>query len=154
MVERTMFEGHECIILKSGSLRVVVLPGLGGKIASFTDTQSGFDFAYVNPFTGIVKHPYDSIYATSDSGFGDLFPNIGVGFYPKDPWKGVPLPDKGEIWTQPMLTKIEGDCVELTCMGVRFPYSYKKKIRAYDDNIDIAVEVVNLSGFEDRKSVV
>lgn len=147
MIGKTDIEGFESLILESDTLWALVIPELGGKIASLVDKASGFDFAYRNPRTGLVKYPYDAPYLTSDSGIGDLFPCIGTGTYPRHPWKGVPLPDKGEIWTQAMTARLDGEAIELGCAGLRFPYSYRKRIELRGDRLELAFEIVNRSDF-------
>jgi len=140
----TTLAGFEAWELGTDELSLVVIPELGGKITSFVHRPSGFDFAYVNPQTGIVRYPYDAPYLTTDCGIGDLFPAIGVGVHGDGPWKGVPLPDKGEIWTQPMATRLEGECLASTCTGLRFPYRFTRRILLAGNEANLMYEVESL----------
>ena len=140
----------EAVELETDELAVVVVPELGGKIASLVHRPSGFQFAYLNPNTGLVRYPYDAPYRTTDCGIGDLFPSIGVGLHGDGPWKGIPLPDKGELWTQPMDIEVLEGRVRTSCTGVRFPYRFTRWLTVEGSELRLSYEVENLCGFDLR----
>jgi hypothetical protein len=147
-IKESRYESFASIELESDSLKVIVLPELGGKIVSLVNRQSGFDFSFINPFSGLVRYPYGAEYLTTDCGIGDLFPSIGVGLHTDGPWKGVPLPDKGEIWTQPMETQVLPKGLLQKTYGVRFPYQFTRRLEISEHAIVLDYILENLSPFD------
>jgi hypothetical protein len=148
MINETRYQGFSAVEIETDLLKVIVLPELGGKIISVLNKKSGFDFAFINPFTGVVKYPYDVEYLTSDCGIGDLLPSIGVGYYTDIPWKGIPLPDKGEIWTQPLETTLLSTGLEQKTYGVRFPYHFARKLEVCKNVVTLDYTLENLCPFD------
>jgi hypothetical protein len=146
-VEEIRHQSFPALRLENEALTVVNIPELGGKIISLCDRASGFDPVFTNPHTGLVRYPYDAPYATSDSGIGELLPTIGPGNYPEAPWNGVPLPDKGELWTQPFETRVEGEALVQHCYGVRFPYRFTRRLSLLSNSVVLEYKLENLCGF-------
>ncbi|MGO9307881.1 MAG: hypothetical protein ACLQDL_02520 [Spirochaetia bacterium] len=142
------YNGFAAVELETEWLKAIVLPELGGKIISLLNKTNGFDCTFVNPFTGLVRYPYDAAYVTTDCGIGDLFPSIAVGFHTDGPWKGIPLPDKGEIWTQPMETVVLPAGLAQTTFGVRFPYRFVRKLEICEHRIILDYTLENLCPFD------
>lgn len=136
------------LLVENEELALVCIPALGGKIASIINKRNGFDCAFVNPYTGIVKYPYDAPYLTSDCGLGELLPSIGVGTYTEAPWKGIPLPDKGELWTQAMETTIDGTALRQKANGVRFPYLFTRSLTLEGNRVRLDYALENLCAFD------
>jgi hypothetical protein len=147
-IKETRYEGFAAVELETESLKVIVLPELGGKIISVLNKESGFDCTFINPFTGLVKYSYNAEYLTTDCGIGDLFPSIGVGFHTDGPWKGVPLPDKGEIWTQPLDTAVLPTGLVQKTYGVRFPYLFTRQLEIRENVISLDYTLENLCPFD------
>jgi len=92
---------------------------------------------------------YGANFADYDiSGFDECFPAIAEGFYPEDPWKGIHIPDHGELWTLPWESKMKEDILKLSCFGVRFPYRFEKVFSLTDNRVNINYRLKNLSPFE------
>ncbi|MGA2548324.1 MAG: hypothetical protein ABSF43_17395 [Rectinemataceae bacterium] len=147
-IHETRFADFPALRMESDELAIVCIPELGGKIASLVNKRNGFDCAFVNPYTGIVKYPYDAPYTTSDCGIGELLPSIGVGAYPDAPWKGIPLPDKGELWTQGFETKIEGGSLVQRAQGVRFPYIFSRRLSLEGGRVRLDYGLENTCAFD------
>ena len=147
-IKESRYNTFAAFDLETDFLKATVIPELGGKIISLVDKETGFDFAFINPFSGLVKYPYDAQYVTSDCGIGDLLPSIGVGLHTDGPWKGVPLPDKGEIWTQPMETEVLAAGLLQKTYGVRFPYLFTRKLSVDGHVIALDYTLENLSPFD------
>ena len=146
-IRETTWDSYSALTLENDELSIVTIPELGGKIISFVGKCKGFDPVFTNPNTGLVKYAYDSAYQTSDSGIGELLPSIGVGVYPEAPWNGVPLPDKGELWTQEFATSIQRDSVVQKVRGVRFPYEFTRKLRLRKNALLLDYTLENLCSF-------
>jgi hypothetical protein len=147
-IHETRFADFPALRMESDELSVICIPELGGKIASLVFKRNGFDCAFVNPYTGIVKYPYDAQYLTSDCGFGELLPSIGVGAYTEAPWKGIPLPDKGELWTQGLETTIDGVSISQKAYGVRFPYLFSRAMSLQENRLRLDYSLENLCAFD------
>ena len=147
-INEARYDGFAALELETNLIKVIVLPELGGKIISVVNKKNGFDCVFINPFTGLVKYPYDAEYETTDCGIGDLFPSIGVGFHTDGPWKGVPLPDKGEIWTQPLETTVLPTGLFQKTYGVRFPYQFTRRVELRENVICLNYVLENLCPFD------
>jgi hypothetical protein len=147
-IRETCYADFPSLRVESEDIALECIPELGGKIASLVNKKNGFDCAFVNPYTGIRKYPYDASYLTSDCGFGELLPSIGVGRYTEAPWKGIPLPDKGELWTQGLETAIEEGALVQKAYGVRFPYLFSRRLSLEGNRLRLDYSLENLCGFD------
>lgn len=93
---------------------------------------------------------YDSDYTKAEyGGFDEMFPSIDECFYPYYPWKGIRIPDHGEVWALPWEYSIDNQKLIMEVYGVRFPYKLEKIVSFINDNIlRIDYELRNLSNFE------
>jgi hypothetical protein len=109
-------------------LEVTIIPELGGKISSIR--WSGRELLARNPSKKLVPARYAAPYADYDaSGFDECIPTIGPCNYPEHPWKGIELPDHGEVWSLPWDAWEEDGCLCLRTQGIRLPYVFEKKIQ-------------------------
>ena len=56
MIYKHIFKGIECIILENKTLKIVVLPSIGGKIASIYNKEKDFELLFQNK-NNEYKHP-------------------------------------------------------------------------------------------------
>lgn len=129
--------------LENEYLRIVVLPCLGGKLASVYDKLKNFELAaqhsdkeYNIPHLGAKFYDYDA------SGMDDMFPNI-VGANVTYMEKELEYPDHGEIWSSPFVSHIEGESLHLSYESDRFHYLYKKTISLHGNKIKIDYYIEN-----------
>ena len=124
------FEGLPALELRDETLRMVVIPAWGGKIASIYDLRRGREWLHTNrQFTfGLPLYDADYIGEFDIGGFDECFPNIGAGPYPVFPWRGVALPDHGEVWALPWAVEVQSGALGLRVHGVRLPYSLEKHL--------------------------
>jgi hypothetical protein len=129
VIPTSILEGDIKAVKISGhDLEAVVIPELGGKISSLR--WRGKELLARNPEKPFQPARYAAPYADYDaSGFDECFPTIGPCQYPDDPWKGVELPDHGELWSIPWQSQIEGNSLHLSAHGIRIPYRLEKWIR-------------------------
>ncbi len=127
IIERSV-EGHRALEIASGNLRFVVLPELGAKILSLVDLRTGREWM-ARSSRPLVRREYGGRYDAYDySGWDECFPSIGECFYPETPWRGIGVPDHGELWTLPWQTEIADSSLRQVAHGVRFPYSFERSI--------------------------
>ncbi len=118
----------EAVRISDHDLEAVIIPELGGKIASIL--WRGKELLARNPERPFQLARYAAPYADYDaSGFDECFPTIGPCLYPEYPWIGVELPDHGELWSLPWKTQTEDNSLHLSTGGVRIPYRFEKWIR-------------------------
>jgi hypothetical protein len=114
--------------IRGQDLEVTIIPVLGGKISSIR--WSGRELLAQNPSKKLVPARYAAPYADFDaSGFDECIPTIGPCNYPEYPWKGVELPDHGEVWSLPWEVWEEDGDLCLRTHGIRLPYVFEKKVR-------------------------
>jgi hypothetical protein len=113
--------------LSAHDLNVLVLPGLGAKIASLQ--WQGVERLAKNPRKPLRPARYAAPYAEFDaSGFDECLPTIGACRYPEAPWQGVDAPDHGEIWSIPWSWRAQPDALHLSCHSPRFAYDFHKSL--------------------------
>jgi hypothetical protein len=87
--------GNEALVLRNRRLRVVVLPGLGGKVWEFHDLARGVQHLWHNPRVkpkrAATGAPFDDQFA---GGWDELFPNDAP-----EVLAGEAFPDHGELWS-------------------------------------------------------
>jgi len=136
-------------VLENEILRVEILPKWGAKIASIIFKPIEYELLWQNPNKTFKKSLYAEQFAEGESAcFDDMFPNISSSYYEKAPWKGIEMPDHGEVWSLPWNLTILNQNIEMEVNGVRFPYRFKKKMHLDEGTIYLSYEVENLSPYQ------
>lgn len=127
-LEPLSYRGLDALRVRSGRIELVIIPAWGGKIASLVDLERQREWLHTNPHVPYRLPEYDANYVLDfdAGGFDECFPNIGSGFYPQAPWRGVEIPDHGEIWALPWTVTPTGDALEMSVHGVRLPYRFTR----------------------------
>ena len=122
--------GLDCLVVENASLRVAVIPQWGGKIASIVDKERGREWLHRNPWLDYRLPSYGASYtaAFDVGGFDECLPNIAEGAFPDEPWRGVPLPDHGEVWALPWEVQSVANGLSLTTSGIRLPYRFRRRL--------------------------
>ncbi len=96
------------------------------------------------------KSGYDSNFADGDvSGFDEVFPSIERCYYPLEPWKGIQVPDHGEVWSMPWTYEVQGDIVVLSVQWCQISVSTSEENRFLRDQcFRITYKAENLSDFD------
>lgn len=150
IIYESKYKDQKCIVMDSGKLVVKILPLIGGKIQSIYDKDKNKEYLYQAQGENYIKSEYDSQFENGEfSGFDEMFPSISECFYPSGPWKGIKIPDHGEVWSLPWDYRIEDGQLFTYVYGVRFPYKLERKIEFIKDNsIRISYKAINLSNFD------
>lgn len=83
------------LVLENNVLRVVLLPGSGGKVWQITYKPLNTDLLWNRPGATPTQQPLDACYDDVwCGGWDELFPNDEPAH-----WDGLQLPDHGELWT-------------------------------------------------------
>jgi galactose mutarotase-like enzyme len=149
-ISERKYKNVPCLLMESNRLAVTVIPSSGGKIQSIFDKTKKKEFLFQSGREEFRTTHYGANFGEGDvSGFDEVFPTIDTCFYPSGPWTGIPIPDHGEVWTLPWACSVEGDTVQMSVHGVRFPYRLEKKIEFLRDNaFRLSYRAMNLSDFE------
>ncbi len=143
------YDGFRALNLSNPFLSLTVIPSLGGKIVSLYNKRSGFDFAFKNSHIDNHICEYDSDYAESSaSGIDECFPTIALSQYEEQPWKGIKIPDHGEVWCQEVDTELKDNTIIQKIHGVRFPYCFNRTINLEENRVILNYRVENLSSFD------
>jgi galactose mutarotase-like enzyme len=128
---------------------------LGGKIASLVDMKSGKEWLWTSPYLENKPAEFGVSYVAKHDtgGFDECFPSVSATRYPTGPWEGTPVPDHGEIWSQPWKAEpfCDGETIELRTVvsGVRFPYRFERTVFMHrgEPGLRLAYAVTNPSPF-------
>ncbi|MEG2353160.1 MAG: DUF5107 domain-containing protein [Clostridium sp.] len=141
---REIFKGQNSMVLENKALRVVILPEIGGKIASIYHKDKDFELLFQNKADNYkVPKLYDSFECFDAAGFDDAFPTIDkckVNYSDKE----VYYPDHGEIWSSKFQETIKNNKVILTCKSKILPYKYIKIIDLMEESVKIHYNIENL----------
>lgn len=134
-MQETRYKNKSAYLLESETLRGVVIPKPGGKLASLVNKKTGFEYLVQRPGDVYKEQFYGGKFVEAEcSGFDEMFPTIDECYYESRPWRGTRIPGHGELWSLPWRTVANSEKeLILACRGVRFPYRLMKKISFADD---------------------
>jgi hypothetical protein len=149
-IYKSRYKNIECLVLESDKLIVKIIPESGGKIQSIFHKKLQKEYLYQSGENEFKKSSYDSVFSKGDmSGFDEVFPSIDECYYPHFPWKGIKIPDHGEIWPLNWDYKLNSDSIVMCINGIRFPYRFEKRIELIRDNcFKMSYNVSNPSDFD------
>jgi hypothetical protein len=129
MIHLSNYKKKKSIVLENALIRAEFIPSPGGKLASFINKETGYEYLLQREGAMYLDQPYDGIFVDGEcNGFDDMFPTIDACLYENEPWKDTKIPDHGEVWSLPWEYKIDTDSLCMSVRGVRFPYKLEKKI--------------------------
>jgi hypothetical protein len=135
-----MFQGFPMVRLENPSVRVEVLPTLGGKIWSLEHRPSARQFLWHNPRQRLRPLPLGASYDDHFiGGFDELLPNDMP-----ERANGDALVDHGELWTTALQTRVEEDRVVLTGRLPITPVDYRKTLRLVGNTLFLEYALTNL----------
>ncbi len=147
-IDEGEFEGQRAVVLASERARVVVLPRIGGKIASVLDRTTGHDVLWRHPDRGYREAAYEGPWTASDmGGWEDCLPTVAAGPYPTWPWQATELPEHGEVWALPWVAEMVDGGVMLRVHGVRLPYHFEKRVTLEGNRVRLSHRITNPSAF-------
>jgi len=148
-VYKSKYKDQNAITLESNLIKAQIIPEIGSKICSLIYKPKDIELLIQREDQKYKLEPYDGVYINGEeSGFDEMFPSINECYYESYPWKGIRIPDHGELWSIPWDYKIENYKLIMEVYGVRFPYKIKKAVCFTEENIlKIEYELTNLSNF-------
>jgi len=122
----------------------------GARMVSLRDKRLNHEFLFQQGSPKYLQGEYGGLLTPDQAaGYDDMFPTISECFYEDAPWKGVLLPDHGEVWSLDWKVGKEGSALSFTVAGVRLPYRLSRRITlsaANELRMDYLLE--NLSDFD------
>lgn len=144
----TEFKACSAVQLENDNLKVVILPSIGGKIASIYNKGKAFELLFQNKAEEYKKpRIYDDFGLYDASGFDDAFPTIDecrVNYGGKE----VIYPNHGEIWSSDFKYSTDGEKVTLSGTSSILPYGYEKTIYLKDSCLVIEYRIANYGEYE------
>ncbi|QGQ94267.1 hypothetical protein EHS13_04785 [Paenibacillus psychroresistens] len=149
IISVTSYKNIKAVTIENEQLIAQFLPDYGGKMASLIQKKTAREFLVQAPNELYRVLEYDGDYVDAEcSGFDDMFPTIDKVYYPEYPWKGVEIPDHGEVCGLRWDYEIRADCLYMAVNGVRFPYKLEKWIKfAPSGKLNISYKATNLSNY-------
>jgi galactose mutarotase-like enzyme len=150
MIQETVFKGFKAICLENESLRVVILPSEGARLASVYRKDREFellfqgDGARAGSGRDAIPPGEKKFEAT---GFDDCFPTIHACEVSVD-GRQVRYPDHGETWRLAFDCRTEGEQAVLECKSGILPYRFRKTVALEGDRILIRYSIANIGGFD------
>lgn len=147
-VRQTRLGLLDAIVLENSSLRLTIVPELGGKLASLIRNESGHEY---------LLQPADPEQACRPRSFGDKFEDYGpCGFdeclptvaeclYPEEPFAASQLPDHGDVWCLPSSIETVVEKIKLTTSLKSLPLQFTKEVQLRENTVRIDYEATSLS---------
>jgi galactose mutarotase-like enzyme len=145
MICETMFKDCAAVALENGCVKIIILPSIGGKIASIYRKDKEFELLFQNKENEYrVPKLYESFGEYDASGFDDAFPTINEC----EVWyegKKVLYPDHGEIWSANFNyeCEIKNEKLVLEYTSLILKYNYRKIIYLEGDSVRVEYEIEN-----------
>jgi galactose mutarotase-like enzyme len=126
--EATVYDGQLAFSSVDTDVRVVIVPGVGGKIVSITGA-SGREHVWRQPHRQVRPIPDGRDFADGDiSGIDDCFPTVDPCVDPGDPVSPTPLRDHGDVWHRSWEVTVSAPALSLRTTGSDLPYTLTKHL--------------------------
>ena len=147
--QESMLDDLVKLVLENDVVQLSILPELGGKIVSLIWKPAGREHLWRHPGRPFRRPEYAGDFESYDiSGWDECFPTIAEVVYPDPPWKGITVPDHGEVWALPWQWKFDAGVLRMWVHSVRFGYRFERAITLRDaGQVDISYRVVNPTPF-------
>lgn len=144
----TTYKGLRAALLENDFLRLTFLPGYACKLASLVKKQTGREFLFQSSQETLEVPPYGASFCAYDSsGFDEVFPSIDACPYPSGAYKGVPVPDHGEVWAMPWRSAFapDGKSVKAVVQSAALPYTLSRTVTLTENEVLFEYKAENLS---------
>ena len=139
--------GFDALTVSNDLVSFTIVPELGGKLTSLRDLRTGREWLWTNRRLPLRRLPPDASYvAEADTGgWDECFPTVAPCPYPLAPWRGTPLPDHGELWSQAWEVEVDraasgGVVVRGRVGGLALPYRFERRIGLEQDTALLRVD--------------
>ena len=133
--------------IENESLRVEIVPELGGKIAQITDRRTGRNWLDRHPRLAWRLPPIEELSARDAyvrlgdlGGWDEVCPTSASTVYPLPPFDGRRLPDHGECWYQAPEEARSGLAIEQRWCGAMLPFELRRRFELDADRARLVLE--------------
>ena len=147
-VRQTRLGSLDAYIVENSSLRLTVVPELGGKIASLIRNESGHEYLLqpADPEQAYRPRSFgDRFEDYGPSGFDECLPTVAECLYPEESFAASQLPDHGDVWCLPSGIETVAEKVRITTSLRSLPLRFTKEIQLRENTVRIDYEATNLS---------
>lgn len=122
----------------------------GGRMVSLRHKSANREFLVQQQLNKYSRAEYAKLMIPAQAaGYDDMFPTILECFYPDFPWKGVSMPDHGEVWALDWDIAQESQALVFAVYGVRLPYRLVRRASFSAENrLRLEYTLENLAPFE------
>lgn len=137
------------VTIENEALRLEVWPQFGGKVGSILDKADKFELLFDYAAELPTGPQYGRPYAEGwHAGWDECFPAVASGPYPGHPYDGVSVPDHGELWGLPAVATPARDGISTVWHGLRFGYTFTRKLFLEGATIVAEYALVNHAPFD------
>src|SRR5262249_12094251 len=113
------------------------------------DKRTAHEFLFQQKEDQYIRGQYDiPMTINQAAGYDDMFPTIAECHADQQPWKGIRMPDHGEVWSLDWNVERAKDSLTFSVHGVRMPYRLTRRVAFPSaDRLRMAFEVENFSPF-------
>lgn len=130
--------------MKADTLAVVVLPELGGKIASLRWLPRDVELLQ-SPLTDYTARDMTMGFEESDaSGWDECLPSVAACSL-RTPRGPVRVPDHGDFWRLPWSCEQTGNEIRMKATGASLPLQMERRLSLRDDTLRVEYRVENIS---------
>lgn len=149
-IYKSKYKDKDALTIESKEIKAQFLPEIGGKMCSLIYKPQDLELLIQKSNEKYKMQNYDGRYVDGEcSGFDDMFPSIDECYYETFPWKGIKIPDHGELWSIPWTYKIIDREIIFTSFGIRFPYKFERIVKFTNSGaLQFKYNITNLSNFD------
>ena len=149
-IEESRYKDRDAVSLRSSLIEAQLIPEIGSTMTSLRWRPTGTELLRQRPGERYLAGSYGGAFVAAErAGLDEMFPTIDACFCDQEPWRGIPMPDHGELWAIPWTPRVGVDSLALEVHGVRFPYRLEKRLSfAGERTFRIDYRLTNLSPFE------
>jgi galactose mutarotase-like enzyme len=147
-VRQTRLGSLDAFVFENSSLRLTVVPELGGKLASLIRNESGHEYL-LQP--GDPERAYrprsfgDKFEDYGPCGFDECLPTVAACLYPEEPFTASKLPDHGDVWCLPSGIEVVREKIRFTTSLKSLPLRFTKELQLRENAVRLDYEATNLS---------
>jgi len=147
-VHETRIGSVDAVVLENSSLRLTVVPELGGKIVSLIRKKTGHEFLLqpADPEQAYRPRSFgDKFEDYGPCGFDECLPTVAECLYSEEPFAASRLPDHGDVWCLPSSIETVAEKIRLTTSFRSLPLRFTKEIQLRENAVRLGYEARNLS---------
>jgi len=132
------YKGLRSYELENDVIKITFLPDYACKIASLVHKKTGREFLFQAKEETLRLPPYAAPFSQYDSsGFDEVFPSIDECPYPDGSFKGILIPDHGEVWAMKWQSVFspENSQVKAVVQSQKLPYIFSRTVTLKDNQV-------------------